>query len=60
MKRKFTNGNIKVGEALDALEALPAIYIKQKFEWIEAACGIETPNSYKVYAADKNGNMQGT
>lgn len=32
------------------------MYIKQKFETIESITGCETPNIYKVYEADANGN----
>lgn len=41
---------------LSTLAALPGVYIKQKFEKLEAVTGIETPNVYKVYPADHEGN----
>lgn len=39
---------------LDRLRHLPAVFVKQKFEMLEALTGCETENRYKVYASNEN------
>ena len=43
---------------LDKLGSLPAVYIKQKFELLEALSGCETENKYIVYSADSQGEKK--
>lgn len=40
---------------MDKLGSIYGVYIKQKFELLEAITGCETENKYVVYAADKEG-----
>lgn len=44
---------------LQQLESYPGIFIKQKFEKIEAFTGYETENKYYVHALDHSGNKSG-
>lgn len=42
-------------KALEKLEKVPGVYIKQKFELLEAMTGCETENKYVINAADQSG-----
>ncbi|EGR29704.1 scramblase family protein, putative [Ichthyophthirius multifiliis] len=50
---------IQAQSGLQQLENLQGVFIKQKFEALEALIGYETPNVYKVFPADANGIQQG-
>lgn len=41
---------------LDKLISMPGIYIKQKFELLEAMTGCETENKYMIYPSSNDGD----
>lgn len=47
--------NFQTLSGFDKLAGMPGIFIKQKFEVLEALTGCETENKYQVFRADSNG-----
>ena len=45
-------------DALGKLEDVAGVFIKQKFELLEAVTGCETENKYHIFASDKDGDIK--
>ena len=52
--QQMRGGSRRPKRGMDKLRNHPAVFVKQKFEMLEALTGCETENRYKVYGSNEN------